>query len=59
MIRGLGHFRERFKDFSDDFILVGGVASYILLDEAGADRVRPTKDLDIVLIMKPSDGFLS
>ncbi len=59
MIRGLDHFRERFKDYSDDFILVGGVASYVLLDEAGADRVRPTKDLDIVLMMKPSDGFLN
>lgn len=59
MIRGLDHFRERFKDHSDNFILVGGVASYLLLDEAGADRVRPTKDLDIVLVMRPSDDFLN
>lgn len=59
MIRGLEHFRERFKGYSDDFILVGGAATYILLDEAGAERVRPTKDLDIVLILKPSEGFLS
>ncbi len=59
MIRGLDHFRERFKNYSDDFILVGGVASYVLLDEAGAARVRPTKDLDIVLMMKPSEGFLN
>jgi len=59
MIRGLEHFKERFKDYSDDFILVGGVASYILLDEAGAQRVRPTKDLDIVLMIKPSEGFLN
>jgi hypothetical protein len=59
MIRGLEHFKERFKDYSDDFILVGGVASYVLLDEAGAERVRPTKDLDIVLMMKPSEGFLN
>lgn len=44
MIRGLKHFRERFKEYSDDFILVGGVASYILLDEAGAEIVRPTRD---------------
>lgn len=58
MIRGLDHFKEYFKDFSEDFILVGGVATYLLLDEAGAERVRPTKDLDIVLIMKPRDLFL-
>ena len=58
MIRGLDHFRERFKDYADDFILVGGVASYLLLEEAGAGRIRPTQDLDIVLIMRPSEGFL-
>ena len=59
MIRGLEHFKEKFKAFSDDFILVGGVASYVLLEEAGAERVRPTKDLDIVLMMKPSEAFLN
>lgn len=35
MIRGLDHFKEYFKDHSKNFILVGGVASYLLLDEAG------------------------
>lgn len=59
MIRGLTHFSEYFKDHSDNFILVGGVATYLLLEEAGATRVRPTKDLDIVLIMKPSSAFLN
>jgi len=59
MIRGLGHFREHFKSFSDNFILIGGVASYLLLDQAGAPRVRPTKDLDIVLVINPSDAFLN
>ena len=58
MIRGLDHFRKYFQQYSSDFILVGGVASYLLLDEAGAPRLRPTKDLDIVLMMRPSDIFL-
>ena len=49
MIKGLDHFKEYFREYSDNFILVGGVASYLLLDEAGAPKVRPTKDLDIVL----------
>lgn len=30
----------------------------MLLDEVGAPRLRPTKDLDIVLLMKPSEDFL-
>ncbi len=59
MIRGLDHFKEYFKDHIENFILVGGCASYLLLDEAGAPRLRPTKDLDIVLIMRPSDNFLN
>src|SRR3989338_480304 len=59
MVRGLNHFKEYFREHSENFILVGGVASYLLLNEAGAPRVRPTKDLDIVLIMKPSDQFLN
>jgi DNA-binding TFAR19-related protein (PDSD5 family) len=59
MIRGLAHFKEHFKGHAENFILVGGVATYLLLDEAGASRVRPTKDLDIVLIMRPSSEFLN
>jgi hypothetical protein len=59
MIKGLDHFKEYFREHSENFILVGGVATYLLLDEVGAPRVRPTKDLDIVLIMKPSSEFLN
>ena len=59
MVRGLDHFKEYFREHSENFILVGGVASYLLLDEAGAPRIRPTKDLDIVLMMKPSEKFLN
>lgn len=58
MVKGLEHFKDYFRDYSENFILVGGVATYLLLDEVGAPRVRPTKDLDIVLIMKPSSDFL-
>lgn len=58
MIHGLEHFRIRFAQYADDFILVGGVAAYLQLEEAGAPRVRPTKDLDIVVMMRPTDDFL-
>lgn len=59
MIRGLDHFKKFFSTHAESFILVGGVASYLLLEEAGAPRVRPTKDLDVVLLMRPNEGFLS
>jgi hypothetical protein len=59
MIRGLDHFRRYFKDYSEEFILVGGVATYLLLEEIGAQRVRATKDLDLVLMMNPSLAFIA
>ncbi|WP_408095576.1 hypothetical protein ACJVC5_11090 [Peredibacter sp. HCB2-198] len=59
MVKGLDHFKDYFRAYSENFILVGGVATYLLLDEVGAPRVRPTKDLDIVLIMKPNSEFLN
>ena len=59
MVKGLEHFREYFKEYSESFILVGGVASYLLLDEAGAPKLRATRDLDIVLLMKPREDFLN
>ncbi|MBU0504639.1 MAG: hypothetical protein ABII18_00520 [bacterium] len=59
MIKGWEHFKIHFRQFSKDFILVGGVASHLQLEEIGAPKVRPTKDLDIVLMMRPSHDFLN
>ncbi|QLK59582.1 hypothetical protein GE278_01775 [Enterobacteriaceae bacterium Kacie_13] len=50
-IRGLKLFGEHFKDHQDQYVLIGGVASWITMDEAGED-FRVTKDLDIVLIIE-------
>ncbi len=58
MIRGLNHFKDYFREYSEHFVLIGGVASYLLLDEAGASRVRATKDLDIVLMANSDRYFL-
>lgn len=58
MIKGWNHFKENFRQYKDSFILVGGVASHLQLEEIGAPRVRPTRDLDIVLMIKPSNEFL-
>lgn len=58
MIKGLDHFKKNFSQFSDDYVLIGGVASFLQLESMGAPRVRPTKDLDIVLMAHPSQEFL-
>lgn len=55
MVRGLEYFREYFKDFQDSYVLIGGVACDLAMDEAGID-FRATKDLDIVLCAEAIDG---
>lgn len=50
-IRGLKLFGEHFKNYQDQYVLIGGVASWIAMDEAG-EQFRATKDLDIVLILE-------
>ena len=48
MVRGLTIFQDWFKDFEDQYVLIGGTAAWISMEEAGLP-FRGTKDLDIVL----------
>jgi len=54
MVKGLDTFREHFKDFQGSYVLIGGVACYLIMEEAGVD-FRATKDLDIVLCAEALD----
>lgn len=49
MVKGLDVFRDYFKGFEDSYVLIGGVACDLLMEEAGLE-FRATKDLDIVLV---------
>jgi hypothetical protein len=48
MVKGLDKFREHFAGFSDQYVLIGGVASDLVMGQAGVE-FRATRDLDIVL----------
>ncbi|HET54057.1 MAG TPA: hypothetical protein ENN33_02450 [Ignavibacteria bacterium] len=48
MVKGLDKFSEFFKEFSGNYLLIGGAACDKQLENAGLD-FRATKDLDIVL----------
>lgn len=48
MVKGLAVFREFFAGHADQFILIGGTAATLAMEEAGL-AFRATKDLDIVL----------
>jgi len=51
MVIGIKKFKEYFKDFTGSYIIIGGTACDILLDDAGFTP-RATKDIDIILIVE-------
>jgi hypothetical protein len=58
VVSGLAIFQEWFKDFENQYVLIGGTAASITMTEAGLP-CRGTKDLDIVLhveVLTPAFG---
>jgi hypothetical protein len=51
MVRGLECFADRFAAYSDQYVLIGGTACSLIMEDAGLD-FRATKDLDIVLYIE-------
>jgi len=54
-IRGLTLFGRHFADYRDRYVMIGGVAAWITVDDAGG-AFRATKDLDIVLVIEALDS---
>lgn len=52
---GLKLFQNTFRGYESQFILIGGMATYLATEEAGLSLGRTTKDLDIVLIVEALD----
>lgn len=48
MVKGLDVFQNWFADHADQYVLIGGTAASLTMEDAGLD-FRATKDLDIVL----------
>ncbi len=48
---GLDKFQQHFAAFADQYVLIGGVATLLALEEQGLEA-RATKDLDIVLCVE-------
>ncbi|MCL2153478.1 MAG: hypothetical protein FWH57_11080 [Oscillospiraceae bacterium] len=51
MIRGLEVFKNYFRDFSDQYVIIGGAACDIVFSDANSS-FRATKDFDMVLIIE-------
>jgi hypothetical protein len=58
MVTGVDRFRAHFVDHEHQYVLIGGAACELIMDDAGLD-FRATKDLDIVLIVEALDPAFS
>jgi ABC-type hemin transport system ATPase subunit len=51
MVMGIESFKDKFKDYTDYYTIIGGTACDILLSESDLP-FRATKDIDMILIME-------
>src|ERR1035437_3043033 len=51
MVIGFDIFQKYFTAYSDNYVIIGGTACDILIEEAGF-RPRATKDIDIILVVE-------
>jgi hypothetical protein len=54
MVRGLEKFREYFESYQDRYVLIGGTAATLAMEQL-AGEFRATKELDIVLCVETLD----
>jgi hypothetical protein len=55
MVIGVDRFRAHFAGHEHQYVLIGGAACELIMDEVGLD-FRATKDLDIVLVVEALDS---
>ncbi|MBN7818078.1 hypothetical protein [Algoriphagus pacificus] len=51
MVRGLDIFKKYFEQYTKNYVIIGGTACDIIIDEAGFVP-RATKDIDIILVVE-------
>ena len=51
MVYGIEIFKKYFKDYFEQYVIIGGTACDILLEEIGVP-FRATKDIDLVVIIE-------
>lgn len=52
------HFAEHFRDQTEDYVVIGGTAATILVENSGL-TFRATKDIDLVVIGSDTENFCS
>lgn len=57
MIQGLVSFTEYFKEYEDHYVVIGGLATAMVMNDLGF-TARATKDIDLVVISKENEEFI-
>ena len=57
MVRGMTTFAEYFKPFQNDYVVIGGLATVMLMGDLGF-LTRATKDVDLVVISRDNEAFI-
>jgi len=52
VVKGVQKFREHFREFTDSFVVIGGVACDEWLRSQDLPAFRPTRDIDMVLVVE-------
>jgi hypothetical protein len=52
VVKGVQKFREHFREFTDSFVVIGGVACDEWLRSENLPAFRPTQDIDMVLVLE-------
>lgn len=52
MVKGIEVFQDYFREYADQYVLIGGAACSISFEEQDINFGRTTKDLDVVLIVE-------
>lgn len=52
MVTGIDKFKEFFSEFSDNYIIIGGTACEIILDDSDDVEPRATTDIDMILVVE-------
>jgi hypothetical protein len=58
MVKGLELFKEHFRDYTDRYVIIGGTACDLAMNQASIE-FRATKDLDIVLCIETFDAIFA
>lgn len=51
MVEGLNKFRESLGSYSDNYIIIGGTACNVILEDAGTTP-RVTHDIDMIVVVE-------